>query len=232
MNLKNNSNIIVIKEDGTIARKLMYTHDLKNEIENLVKEGCCIEIYNPLTFGASEGDNRNHFDKEGIRYSNAELLEKCLLTLEDGKKIDEFDQIVDINELEKVKAYPKHDPTNKIETDDALSMKIEEMPNIHSNTEKWTGVEYLNNKSVSLDIETNYKQKTMEEKFKEKLITKEEYNEHIIEKRINLYSKLDGKQIEIMRLKNMNLITEEEYQTEILAIQKTIDEIKEKYKKA
>lgn len=119
MTLENNSNIVVMKQDGTIARKLMYTPDLKHEIEKLVKEGSTVEVYNPLTFGADVGHNRKHFDNDGRKYSNKELLQKGLLTIEDDKKIDEFDAIVDMSELELFKKKPLDYPLKKIATDES-----------------------------------------------------------------------------------------------------------------
>lgn len=160
--------IVVNKNTHIIGDTYKYSSKGMNpHIESLMKDNY-IETIKVGTAQFFYGADRRFFNEVGIKYDNKTLLQKGLITIEDGKKIDEFDNIVDMSELELFKKNPSDYPLKKIDTSLGAS----------EGTVDENGIEYL-------------AFKTDKELFNDKIISIEEYNSRMDELRQNAYTETD-----------------------------------------
>ena len=108
--------IVIDKITNIIGDTYKYSSEKMNRLlESLMKDN-----YIETTKIGSQfvkGAKRECYNEDGIKYSNKILLEKGLIEIEAGQKIDDNDNIVDMSELELFKKNPSEYPLRKIMTD-------------------------------------------------------------------------------------------------------------------
>ena len=114
-----------------------------------------------------KGAKRECYNEDGVKYSNKILLEKGLIEIEAGQKIDDNDNIVDMSELELFKKNPSEYPLKKIVIDD-----------IYSGASEGMGEECLTFKTDKELLDDN-------------LISEVEYNSRMDALRQNAYAETD-----------------------------------------
>lgn len=196
--------IVVDKNTHIIGDTYKYTSKGMNlHIESLMRDNY-IEIFEIGVSQFSKDTDRQFYSKDGIKYDNKTLLQKGLLTIENGKKIDEFDNIVDMNEVELFKKNPSDYPLKKIATDDTSLGASEGTEN-----------EYLT-------------EKTDKELLDENIISKTEYNARMSEARENEYSETDKMYNRLLNDKGLTELEKIELEKNISTKK---DEIKNKFPK-
>jgi len=109
--------IVVDKNTHIIGDSYKYSSKGMNpHVESLMTENY-IETFETGKSQFLKGIDRRFYSEDGKKYDNKTLLQKGLLTIDDGKKIDEFDNIVDMSELELFKKNPLEYPLKKIDID-------------------------------------------------------------------------------------------------------------------
>ena len=113
--------ICISKITNIIGDTYKYSSEKMNLLlESLMKDNY-IETIKVGTAQFVYGADRRFFDEAGKLYDNTTLLEKGLIELEDNKKIDDNDNIVDMSELELFKKNPSEYPLKKIVMSDSSS---------------------------------------------------------------------------------------------------------------
>lgn len=195
----------------TNDKKNVYYVNIKNNlidsftIDNEVRSKFDGEVkeYPIETFQAFVGVNINHIHSDGSLLSLKELIKKGYTILKENEMYDEEKN--EVREKTQIEIY-KENPDSK------------ELSKMHLKVNDVGDEELV--------------EKTHEEKYKEKLITKEEYNENINSLRKNEYNKFDAEQIKLIREFMLGIKTQDEVKKEFQKIQHSMDiGVKKKYVK-